>query len=177
MGHRNKLILTTQNEDNPLESEFFEEKLNLLYSRCSNLKDTAEARLFIKEIFKFGSYSAVSRARTGGDSRLSSSLSKKGLSYGIPKGNVAEGNSSHSPRQIICAKYFSQTEEEFAHEWERSCTAPVLEMAPKPKAEQVQELINKIVPEPNPFDWIKKWLEEPRLRQYIEAELSQLKKN
>ena len=177
MGHRNKLILTSQNPNNPLESEFFEEKLNLLYSKCPGLKDTPEARRFIIELFKFGSYSAVSRARTGGDSRLSSSLSKKGLSFGIPKGNVDEGNYSHSPRQIICSRYFNQSEEDFADEWKRSCTAPVVEMAPKPKAEKVQELIDKIVPEPNPFDWIKKWLEEPRLRQYIEAQLSELKKN
>ena len=51
MGHRNKIILTTQNPNNPLESEFFEEKLNLLYSKCPNLKDTPEARKFLIEIF------------------------------------------------------------------------------------------------------------------------------
>ena len=176
MGRRNEIILTTQNPNNPLESEFFEEKLNLLYKKCPSLKDTPEARRFIIDIFKHGSYSAVSRARTGGDSRLSSSLSKKGFSLGIPKGSIEEGSYSHSPRRIICSRYFNQSEEEFEEEFKRSCTAPVLEMAPKPKAEQVQELINKIAPEPNPFAWIKKWLQEPRLRQYIEEELSDLKK-
>ena len=165
------------------DQEFFDNWIDYYIEKCKDVEgveDTEELRKLLNQVFRYGSYSNISRAETGSDTK-NSYYSKLGDRLNIQKLKEGENGWKSSPvRKQILKKLFGLKDAQFVHEYNMFIEGKLAqhphETATPPKKEEISALIKQAeivsaVPKPDPFVLLPKWLNEPILRNYIESQL------
>ena len=102
------------------DKEFFDNWTDHYIEKCKDVEgveDTEELRKLLNEVFRYGSYSNISRAETGSDTK-NSYYSKLGDRLNIQKLKEGENGWKSDPvRKQILKKVFGLKDAQFVHEY------------------------------------------------------------